>query len=42
VPDLLELGPLLRKPVRTLSLGERMKCELIAALLPAQVGHSLT
>jgi ABC-2 type transport system ATP-binding protein len=31
--DLLELGPLLRKPVRTLSLGERMKCELAAALL---------
>ena len=31
--DLLELGPLLRKPVRNLSLGERMKCELAAALL---------
>ena len=31
--DLLELGPLLRKPVRTLSLGERMKCELTGALL---------
>ncbi|HYN87981.1 MAG TPA: ATP-binding cassette domain-containing protein [Ardenticatenaceae bacterium] len=31
--DLLELAPLLRKPVRTLSLGERMKCELAAALL---------
>lgn len=30
---LLELGPLLRKPVRTLSLGERMKCELTGALL---------
>ncbi len=30
---LLELGPLLRKPVRTLSLGERMKCEIAAALL---------
>jgi len=30
---LLELGPLLKKPVRTLSLGERMKCELAAALL---------
>ena len=31
--NLLELGPLLRKPVRTLSLGERMKCEVAAALL---------
>jgi ABC-2 type transport system ATP-binding protein len=31
--DLLELGPLLGKPVRQLSLGERMKCELAAALL---------
>jgi ABC-2 type transport system ATP-binding protein len=31
--DLLELGPLLDKPVRQLSLGERMKCELTAALL---------
>ncbi len=31
--ELLELGPLLRKPVRNLSLGERMKCELAAALL---------
>jgi hypothetical protein len=31
--DLLELGPLLRKPVRTLSLGERTKCELTGALL---------
>ncbi len=31
--DLLELGPLLRKPVRNLSLGERMKCEVAAALL---------
>ena len=31
--SLLELGPLLRKPVRTLSLGERMKCEIAAALL---------
>jgi ABC-2 type transport system ATP-binding protein len=30
---LLELGPLLRKPVRNLSLGERMKCEVAAALL---------
>jgi ABC-2 type transport system ATP-binding protein len=31
--DLLELGPLLGKPVRKLSLGERMKCEFAAALL---------
>jgi ABC-2 type transport system ATP-binding protein len=31
--DLLELAPLLNKPVRTLSLGERMKCEIAAALL---------
>ncbi len=30
---LLELEPLLRKPVRNLSLGERMKCEITAALL---------
>ena len=31
--DLLELGPLVKKQVRKLSLGERMKCELAAALL---------
>lgn len=31
--DLLELGPLLNKPIRNLSLGERMKCELTGALL---------
>src|SRR4030067_1151993 len=31
---LLDLEPLLRKPVRNLSLGERMKCEVAAALLP--------
>jgi ABC-2 type transport system ATP-binding protein len=31
--QLLELGPIIRKPVRNLSLGERMKCELAAALL---------
>jgi ABC-2 type transport system ATP-binding protein len=30
---LLELEPLLKKQVRSLSLGERMKCELAAALL---------
>jgi ABC-2 type transport system ATP-binding protein len=31
--DLLDLEPLLHKPVRNLSLGERMKCEIAAALL---------
>lgn len=31
--DLLDLAALLKKPVRTLSLGERMKCEMAAALL---------
>jgi ABC-2 type transport system ATP-binding protein len=31
--QLLELAPLLKKPVRNLSLGERMKCEVAAALL---------
>jgi len=31
--DLLDLGPILNKQVRKLSLGERMKCELAAALL---------
>jgi ABC-2 type transport system ATP-binding protein len=31
--ELLELEPLLQRPVRNLSLGERMKCELAAALL---------
>jgi ABC-2 type transport system ATP-binding protein len=31
--ELLELAPLLKKQVRGLSLGERMKCELAAALL---------
>ena len=30
---LLELGDLMQKPVRNLSLGERMKCEVAAALL---------
>ena len=30
---LLDLGPLLSKPTRQLSLGERMKCELAVALL---------
>jgi ABC-2 type transport system ATP-binding protein len=31
--ELLDLGPLLSKPVRNLSLGERMKCEVAGALL---------
>ncbi|MFL5626645.1 MAG: ATP-binding cassette domain-containing protein [Ktedonobacteraceae bacterium] len=31
--ELLDLQALLIKPVHTLSLGERMKCELVAALL---------
>jgi ABC-2 type transport system ATP-binding protein len=31
--ELLELGDLLRKPVRNLSLGERMKCEIAGSLL---------
>ncbi len=30
---LLEIGELLDRPVRNLSLGERMKCELVAGLL---------
>ncbi len=30
---LLDIQPLLTKPVRNLSLGERMKCELLASLL---------
>lgn len=30
---LLEIGDLVNKPTRQLSLGERMKCELVAALL---------
>jgi ABC-2 type transport system ATP-binding protein len=31
--ELLEVGELVGKPTRQLSLGERMKCELVAALL---------
>jgi ABC-2 type transport system ATP-binding protein len=31
--ELLELGDLVNKPTRQLSLGERMKCELAAALI---------
>jgi ABC-2 type transport system ATP-binding protein len=30
---MLRIEPLLERPVRNLSLGERMKCELVAALL---------
>src|SRR3954447_8830657 len=33
VIETLEIGPLLDKPVRKLSLGQRMRCELAAALL---------
>ena len=33
--ELLGVGDLLTKPVRNLSLGERMKVEILAALLPA-------
>jgi len=31
--ELLELSPIIKKPVRNLSLGERMKCEMAAGLL---------
>lgn len=31
--ELLDIGDLIRKPVRNLSLGERMKCEIAGALL---------
>ncbi len=31
--ELLDMGELLAKPVRNFSLGERMKCELVAGLL---------
>jgi ABC-2 type transport system ATP-binding protein len=31
--ELLDLDPIIAKPVRNLSLGERMKCEIAAALL---------
>jgi ABC-2 type transport system ATP-binding protein len=33
--DAFELGPLLDRPVRQLSLGERMRCEIAASLLHA-------
>jgi ABC-2 type transport system ATP-binding protein len=33
--EVLALGPLLRVPVRSLSLGQRMRAELAAAVLPA-------
>ena len=31
--ELLDIGPLLKTPVRNLSLGERMKCEIAVSLL---------
>ncbi|MGE5607184.1 MAG: ABC transporter ATP-binding protein [Bacteroidota bacterium] len=31
--ELLQIGEVIKKPVRQLSLGERMKCELVCALL---------
>jgi ABC-2 type transport system ATP-binding protein len=31
--EVLEIGALLDRPVRTLSLGQRMRCEILAALL---------
>ena len=31
--ELLDLGALLDRPVRQLSLGQRMRCELVASLL---------
>ncbi len=31
--ELLDLSPIMRKPVRNLSLGERMKCELAVGLM---------
>jgi ABC-2 type transport system ATP-binding protein len=31
--ELLDIGEIVSKPARTLSLGERMKCELVAALI---------
>ena len=33
VIETLDIGPLLDKPVRKLSLGQRMRCELAAALI---------
>ena len=33
--ELFEIGDLLAKPVRQLSLGERMRCEIVASLLHA-------
>lgn len=35
VVEVLEIGPLLSTPVRKLSLGQRMRCEMAAALLHA-------
>lgn len=31
--ELFEIGPFLNKPVRQLSLGERMRCEIVSSLL---------
>jgi ABC-2 type transport system ATP-binding protein len=31
--EIFEIGPLLNKPVRQMSLGERMRCEVVASLL---------
>ncbi len=31
--EIFQIGPLLSKPVRQLSLGERMRCEIVASLL---------
>ncbi|HBA47099.1 MAG TPA: ABC transporter, partial [Lachnospiraceae bacterium] len=31
--ELLDLGEILQTPVRTLSLGQRMRCEIAASLL---------
>ncbi len=31
--EVFQIGPLLEKPVRQLSLGERMRCEIVASLL---------
>ena len=33
--ELLDLGPLLKRPARQLSLGQRMRCDLAASLLHA-------
>src|SRR5262249_19657012 len=40
--ELLDVGDLVRKPVRNLSLGERMKVEIAGALLRRRRGGSWT